>query len=223
MTFSLPRVFIVLTALFAACGGSLAKQGQHGAVDTPIDTPPQSDLTVGEPAGDGPPFTIDARDARDAPGTGSCQLEITQDGTCNALALQGTTITSTCSTAAAPVASGGTIEDGTYVLETSTYYGSCPVAMSQQRITWVICGSSWETVQEVQRIAGNPDGGLIIERVGFSPVTLDAASIQARIGCWNAPGTAQPGVIWGYDATPGHLALYISTSPGVHVDSFRKQ
>jgi len=82
--------------------------------------------------GDGPPFTIDARDARDAPGTGSCQLEITQDGTCNALALQGTTITSTCSTAAAPVASGGTIEDGTYVLETSTYYGSCPVAMSNQ-------------------------------------------------------------------------------------------
>ena len=203
-----------LSVLFAACGGGLAKPGQDGGVDTAVDTPPPPP----DVAGDQP-----AADAADAPDTGSCQLEITQDGTCNAVALQGATIQSTCSTAAAPVASGGTIEDGTYVLEASTYYGGCPGATPQRRITWVICGNAWETVQEDQRVAGNPDGGLITERVGFSMVTLAAASIQARIGCWNAPGTAQPGAIWGYDATPGHLALYISTSPGVLVDSFRKQ
>jgi len=201
-----------LSTLFAACGGSLAKPGQDAAVDMPIDTPPPFDLTVNEPAGD----------VGELPDAGSCQLPITQDGTCNSVALVGPTITSTCSTDPAPVARGGVVEDGTYVLDSATTYGNCAAGAGQQRITWVICGNAWETVQEVQSVSGNPDAGLITERIGLS-VTPQQTSVMGSIGCWNVPGTGPSAVTWDYDATPGHLSLYIKLNPGVRVDSFTKR
>ena len=57
---------------------------------------------------------------------------------------------------------------------------------SRGRITWAICGNAWQTVEEVQRVSGNPDAGLI---TGGS--TLD-----------NAP----PARSWGASAAGTHRA-----------------
>jgi hypothetical protein len=152
---------------------------------------------------------------------GTCPAPVTQDGTCNAIALRGTTIRSTCSTAPAPQPSGGAIDDGVYVLDTVTFYGTCPTT-AQQRTTWVVCGTSWQTVEEVEKVSGNPDAGTLIQRVGLS-VTRQSSSVIGNVGCWYGTGTGPSQVSWGYDASPGHLSLYIPFNPGVRVDTFTRQ
>src|SRR5258708_2748006 len=69
-------------------------------------------------------------------------------GACNGLAAQGAPVVPTCSASAVPTAEGGAIQDGTYVLETTTLYGAA-CSTQTARITWVICGPGWSTVQDV--------------------------------------------------------------------------
>jgi len=210
-------VLVALTSV-DACGG---------------DSNPRQDAAVAE-AGDDRPSMPDAPDVQDRPDTGdlpdhadggdggACQPPLTQDGTCNSIPLRGSTIGSTCSAAPVPSPSGGPIEDGTYVLDAMTFYGTCPAKAAQQRTNWVICGGSWQAVEEIERVGGNPDAGLVTERVGVSTM-LQATSVAGDVSCWFAPDTGPSRVSWGYDATPGHLRLYIPIAPGVRVDSFTRQ
>jgi len=45
------------------------------------------------------------------------------------------------------VVRGGATEDGTYVLVSSTFYGSGSLPEAD-RITWLVCGTAWATAQE---------------------------------------------------------------------------
>jgi len=98
-----------------------------------------------------------------------------------------------------PTASGGTILDGTYVLTSTTFYGT-PCAPEQDRDTWLICGSTWQTAQE--------------HTMTGSPTTIDTYNANAM----SAGTTLQLTVLCGlpsmmtlnypYDATPTSLTLY---------------
>jgi hypothetical protein len=194
------------------------------------DGNPREDAAVSETGGDRPSIqdapdatdVADGADGKDARDGGACQPPLTQDGTCNSIALRGATVGSTCSAAPIPSPGGGAIEDGTYVLDAMTFYGTCPANAAHQRTNWIICGGSWQAVEEIERIAGSPDAGLVTERVGVS-MMLQSTSAAGDVSCWFAPGTAPTRVSWGYDAAAGRLSLYIPIAPGVRVDSFIRQ
>jgi hypothetical protein len=203
----------VVIACTGTCGGSIDPR-QDAAADATFEAAAET--------GDDRPSTADARDAANRAEGGTCPPPVTQDGTCNSIPLRGVTIRSTCSPAPIPQPGGGSIDDGTYVLDTMTFYGTCPANAAQQRTTWVICGGSWQMIEELERISGNPDAGLLTERVGVS-MMLQPTSVTGDVVCWFAPGTGPSRVTWSYDATPGHLSLYIPIAPGVRVDSFTRQ
>jgi hypothetical protein len=126
-------------------------------------------------------------------------------------------VTSTCSTAATPTPSGGVIQDGTYALQSVTFYGPCPTFLPTDRILWVICGNAWETAQET-----TTNGTTSSLRVSLT-TAIQSTSIQGAIGC-ESPGTSGGTTTWGYDASPGHLALYVQWGGGtVSVDSYTRQ
>lgn len=202
--------------MMTACAGS-SPQGRHdAAVDADSGQSLTDALSKDRSAAENDGHHPDGSDAT------TCDPETTSDGTCNRLDLVGATITSTCSSASVPQPIGGTIEEGAYVLTSMTYFGTCPAAGAEERATWAICGASWETVQELERVSGKPDAGIVTQRLGLS-VTVAATSIAGDIGCWSATGAPPTAVSWGYDATPGHLALHIPVTPGVRVDSYSRQ
>jgi hypothetical protein len=112
---------------------------------------------------------------------------------------------------------GGPVTNGTYVLVSITRYGNCPPAPDSLRSTWVICQDQWQTVQETP-VAG---GGLNLLRVAAT-VSFQGAMITATPSCTSPPPTAQP-VMWGYDATPGTLVLYVKEAGGVRTDAYARQ
>jgi hypothetical protein len=111
-----------------------------------------------------------------------------------------------CSSQSLPTGAGGTIRDGAYVLVASTYHGTCPAA-EVDRFTWLVCGRSWQTVEEATT------GGTTTTRHGNVTVTATGASLNAQFTCG-----ATGGITYGYDASPTTLTLYV---PGVAANSGR--
>ena len=105
-----------------------------------------------------------------------------------------------------PTPSGGTIVDGSYMLQAEVFYGaSCPPA-EQDRNTWLICGSTWQTVQEL-----TPQGGPVQTHWYNFNVTHSGANLTLNGVCgFNSTAPIQ------YDATPTTLTLYVGggTGPG---------
>lgn len=215
-----PLASLMACALCACGAGSggdtgLPRDGGSGSTGSATAT------GTGSTGGDGAVTASDAAvsDATTDQGTDSavmCALSPTTNGTCNAVALQGTSIGSTCSTAAMPTPTGGAIQDGLYVLQSVTFYGSCPAAPRQERITWAVCGSTWETAQET-----TPDAGASTLRVSITP-TIQGTSIQTMIDCIST-GATGAGPTWGYTASPSSLVLYVPNGTGsLIVDSYAR-
>ena len=102
-----------------------------------------------------------------------------------------------CSSAAIPTAQGGTIVDGTYVLASATYYGS-PCPTEQDRIKWLICGSSWQAVLDVSTNVPTTNA------YDFN-VVESGTSLTIQLTC-HGPG-AQTAIK--YSATPTSLTLIL--------------
>ncbi len=219
--------FLLVTAAGTTCcggnGSAPLSNGDHDAATVDAMLPPRvggSEDASAEVALDP---SLDA--ALDEAETGPCELDVVMGGTCNSLSFAGPILTAMCSPVAAPTPHGGTIETGTYVLDSMILYGPCQV--EHERATWEICGSSWETIQESDRVTGDPDAGTDLQHFGVT-TTQYSRSITATVECSSAYADATPPatptqVTWGYDATPGHLVLYIPMSPGVRADSFTMQ
>jgi len=105
------------------------------------------------------------------------------------------------------------ITDGTYILVSSTFYGTCQ-GPEQDRSTWQICGNDWETIQE------STLSGATTHQDMSTMATPAGAGVMLRVTCGN-----QQSVVFGYDASPTMLRLYTGgTTPTMgRVDTFMKQ
>lgn len=114
-----------------------------------------------------------------------------------------------------PMPKGGTIVDGTYVMTSAVYYGTnCPAA-EQDRNKWLVCGSTWQTVQE------NDTNGTPMENWYNLNVTASGMTLQLQGVC----GFTQS-LTFQYDATPNTISLFVggSTTPGEgRVDVYTRQ
>jgi hypothetical protein len=122
-------------------------------------------------------------------------------GACNSLTASGPVVTLECSAATLPAPTGGTIVDGTYTMTSATFYGpDCP-ATEQDQNTWLVCGSTWQTVQ-----VSNTEGqGTTVNTFDLN-VLKSGSSLRLQVTC----GGSNEMLIFPYSATATTLSLYIS-------------
>lgn len=207
------------------CGGddavSIPPEDAGGTNDA---TTPQNDASAGMDTGtandsSSPPDAPSGNDATpplDAGGDAplSCTPSPPNGAACNSLAPSGAPIASSCSNAKPGIPKGGTIADGTYVLTSTTFFGTCPPA-EQDRITWQICGSSWQSVQE-STVNGQPGKTTTVN----ANVAKAGAQLTYGFTCPQNMNAANGA----YDVTPTTLTLYFPMGIGsTRVDVFTKQ
>lgn len=215
-------------AIVAACSaGSPAPSsaGDAAATDGTDDGAIALDAMATDAVGDdatSPPVDDGEVPALDSAAEGAvadaafCQPSAAAGVQCNTLAASGAPISVACNSAQPlpmPTA-GGAVENGQYVLTSSTYYGPCP-APETDRITWLICGSSWQTLQESTLNGSTTSTHLnAVVSTSGSRATFD-------LNC----GLTEM-MTFGYDATTTTLTLYqpSGTSASVgRVDTFTRR
>jgi hypothetical protein len=219
---SVVLVSIAAIAGLPACSaGSSPAPGTAGHDGSAAgDAPTGDDGMVGADSGEASSRSGDAPAGGTADATmdagGSCVAPPTPDaGACNAVRVTGSPVPVRCAgTQTPPTPSGGTIADGTYVLTSSTYYGSCP-APEQDRITWSICGGTWQTAQE------GPVNGTTMVQLFDAVVSPSGNSLNIRLTCGQMQTTT-----FGFDATPTTLTLFTwapTGTPNGRMDVFMRQ
>jgi hypothetical protein len=206
--------FVAVAVSLLACSGEVSGPT---AEDTgaPPDGRAAEDDASSTGSRDGASTLVDV-----SPGT-ACGLPAevpTDSGVCNALAPTGPLVTEACSSGSVPAPQGGTIQDGTYLLESVTYYGPCPATLTQDRVVWVICGNRWDSAQVI---------GSATTTYDVSVSAGDASSALSVDVMCPLPGAS---FAYSYDATPGHLSLHFLV-PGqpagqpvtTEVDSYTRQ
>ncbi|MGO9838651.1 MAG: hypothetical protein ACLP1X_31105 [Polyangiaceae bacterium] len=205
-------------------GGEAGAQGDDGAISDVAASPGTDGAGTFVPDGttqDGP-FAEGSNvvaDSGDGAAASGCVAAVASS--CNSLSLEGPTIDSTCSSSPMPQPTGGSVTDGLYVLESMTYFDACPAAPDQSRAVWAVCGSTWQTAQEVPVTVAGADAGLELERV-TADVTLRGTEAHATATCTWPLSSAQPQT-WSYDGTAGTLTLYISQNGGTRADFYARQ
>ena len=163
------------------------------------------DVSAGGP--DGP------QGAEDSSGGSQCPLSEVFTAPCNAIAPSGPLVTPTCSTSEPPQPQGGTVEDGTYVLESATWYGGCQSSQTVQT-TWLLCEGLWDVVEKVI----DSDAGTV--RVNY------ASAVQGTVVTLN-PICSTEGALAGMDrdftASGGRLMLMTSYGASVLVGVYDRQ
>jgi hypothetical protein len=201
-----------MLACFVACGGD----GPTAAPDAGDGEAPPRDASADATVT--PPSDASAPDA-------ACALTENDAGTCSDLEALGPTVTATCVLSEPPQAQGGTIVDGTYTLQSFTYYGVCPTTPDIARTTWSICGDHWDVAQVSFANTGNSDGSASpVSRFNFR-TTVQASSVAFDTAC-EPPVTSLTLVARTYTASPGHLMFIYpdATTPGrTFVSSYARQ
>jgi hypothetical protein len=149
----------------------------------------------------------------------ACTLKATDAGaTCNDIAPSGPMVATTCASGEPPEGQGGSIEDGSYVLESSTWYGACQ-AVTNSAVTWNLCGTDWE-VAETQFL----DAGTSTLHVDYV-ATVGSTTVAIRPVCETLVGVAS--MTRGYSASPGHFMFVtdytFANGNAVLVDAFVRQ
>lgn len=100
-----------------------------------------------------------------------------------------------------PLPQGGTIVNGVYVLATATYYGSTCPTPEVDRDRWLVCGTTWQTLQDYTM-----NGGTEMSAADDFNVTQNGTSLQLQGVCG-----VTASYTFGYSATPTTISLYIAT------------
>jgi hypothetical protein len=218
------RFFLALSgasAGFAACTGLAGLSGEPGGGSV-ADTGVVTDAFVDSAAFPRDVSLEDATHGGDAAladsdsSNGTCFSAPNDAGTCNDVQPQGGLITSTCSTGPTPTPMGGTIEDGTYVLTSTTYFGNCP-GTQVFGISGTICGNTWQFVVT----APSADGGAVeTARVNFARVPATGASLNIVYTCYTQQVGGLPTM---YTASPGQVIVYGGSAPSLSAETYVKQ
>ncbi len=142
----------------------------------------------------------------------ACTVDENDAGTCNSIVPMPLLITATCSTAEPPQATGGTIVNGTYVLDGYVHYGYCPTTPDIAATTWSLCGDAWDVSQLAPRMPTNVDAGLLPPVVYDFRVTVTGATVAFYQSC---AATSEGNVTLGtrgYTAT-AHDLTFIYVDP----------
>jgi hypothetical protein len=212
---------LALANLGTACGGAradLPTEDGARAIDGGGDGGGGADAAKAADAASTDARSIDAASTDAADGASACALPVLDPAACNAVPDAPSMITSTCSLTSAPPATGGKVEDGTYLLDSMTYFGTCPAAPDVEADSWTICGSEWDTRQET----GVPS---VVRRIDTT-ASFAGAVVTVSIHCIDvAPSTGTPSgsEVWGYDATPGRLVLHVPVMGGQRFDAYVKR
>jgi hypothetical protein len=140
------------------------------------------------------------------------------DGACYSASMIGEFVTPTCVSGDPPQMQGGPIEDGTYVMQSLTYYGTCG-DLTPVQANWIINGSSWSAGEWV---AENPSIGFI----GFEGLMYSAVVEGSRATlCASCPIFVPLAIDrYSFTASLGTLMLFTIDSPGTsEVATFVKQ
>ena len=221
-----PAQAAVLAGVLVACASGTASTGADAGSDSSptSDSPGPAEDSAGPaedspgPAEDSPVAPIgqagDASMAFDTSMHAACTLTENDAGTRSALDAVGPMVMATCSQSEPPQPQGGTVEDGTYTLQTFTYYGVCPTSPDLASTTWSICGDQWDVAQLVPLLSTDPDAGTApVFRLNFA-TAVQGTSVSFQLSC--VPTSAAPIVLAprGYTASPGHLT-FIYPDPSV--------
>jgi hypothetical protein len=147
---------------------------------------------------------------------GSIDAGALDGGACNALSLIGPAFTSQNVNGSAPsTPSGGVIEDGTYVEQSETWYGSgCAFPIETGKAVWAICGG---TIQTASQFTSGDSGTFTTAETGT--LSTSGTTVQLQFDC---PSPSSP-IPEGYDASGGVLRTYKQVGPCTRVDVFQKQ
>jgi hypothetical protein len=169
-------LFLVIPSL---CGIGCSDKSPPGGGATSEDGG-----NIGDAAADVAAASDGATPAEDSGSSGdaACVSSELSAPECNSVVPSGPLVVSTSSSATAPTAGGGSLTDGTYVLESSTYYGGSQASETFQT-TWVICGSHWDVAENFI----TADGGESSLAVNYL-ATVQGSSVTLNPTCSSIAG-----------------------------------
>jgi len=145
--------------------------------------------------------------ATDATATTDAALD---GGACNAIAQLADPVTTSCDPGAPPVAAGGTIADGTYLLTESHFFGTCESNVLSE--TLVIAQGT------VQSITTDATTGQATRQSFTYKTTSGSATLTETQTC---PGAFVATV--GFSATPSRLTIFMRNPLGSRMSAFTLQ
>jgi hypothetical protein len=222
------RLVAVAAAVAGACssGGATPSAGDagrtnggdDGAIAFDANAMDTLDAITTSPASDGgePDGVVSSLSEASTTEAGACLGSAAAGGHCNSLTAFGGQVSVVCmSGETLPQASaGGIVANGQYVLTASEYYGACPTP-EKDRITWLICGSSWQTAQE------STLNGVTTNAYLNAFVSTSGKQASINLDCGQMAMTT-----FGYDATDTTLTLYQPSGSSAaigRVDTFTRQ
>jgi hypothetical protein len=215
-----------LATALVACSTSNVSSTREAGSEAGSGIDAQSDTDTGDASpgmpGDESSAQSDSSFALDA----ACVAPENDAGTCSIVYPSGAVVAATCSSAEPPQPQGGTIVNGTYVLDTFTHYGNCPTRPDVASTTWSICGDHFDVAQLVPLNPNNPDAGTApLLRLNFTGA-VQGTTVTFTLAC-EPTGTTSNGLSpRGYTASPSRLVFIYpdASSPGaVLVSSYTRQ
>ena len=191
--------------LLLGCGGLTMSAGEDASPH--VDGRVPLDARSGRPGDAGSAWheTGSAADV-DAKSTDAGSTDAQGDASvvCNTVVNQGPEVQAQVVQQAAPVATGGTVVDGMYVLTSQIEYAPGASVDGEDALTIVVAGSTW------QEVATNAvDGGLVTARATFA-WTVAGTAFGLMLTCpQGAPGVQLMGT---YTASPTEIILYFLDS-----------
>ena len=209
----------LIASLGLACSGASSTLGTSDSGTSGSSSGGTSGGGSGGSSGGGPTDSGSEGDTTAGEAGGECNPTPPDDGACNSLAPSGPLVPYECISATIPTATGGTIVNGTYLLTASAFYGTpCPTP-ENDRDTWLVCGTTWQTAQEHTMGTGMPT--LDILDANVTPMGGPNLSLQFACGL----PTIET-VTFEYTATPTTLILFVGggTAAGMgRVDTYTLQ
>jgi hypothetical protein len=212
---------------FAGCtGGGDGSPSTSGGPDG--DSPPSDGAatdsanggetaTAGDANRDGPTTTSEASTGVDAPiGDGpACPVGELPSPMCNAIVASGPRVTTTFSSGTVPESGGGVVPDGTYVLESSTFYDGT-VAPEMFQTTWLICGDQWDVGYNV-----TVDGGELVVHADYT-ATVQGSEVALKPTCASVE-SVYASLTFGFSVLGGGITFSQDVQGLVLVSSFSRQ
>jgi hypothetical protein len=127
---------------------------------------------------------------------------------CNAVEQLGAQVAASCTDGGAPEVTGGTIADGTYVLTSATYYGTCVTSVLAETV--VVTGGS--TIDSVVTFSNGT-----VERNNLT-YSVAGTDLQQMHMCPLSDSTTTP-----FSATPSTLSVSLTVDNATRVSVYTRQ